>query len=317
LNSRPDILDPARTNALRLVHGGSDGWPGVYIERLADHLLLQSADAPDKILQQHLAALAEEHGCHGVYFKQLRRDVRKTDPGNASPELIQGTAAPERFTILENGIGYEASFGEGYSYGLFLDQRDNRARWSAPEIRSWLPAGHYQPARLLNAFAYTCAFSVCAAKCEFETTSLDLSRKYLDWGRRNFDLNDLDPDQHDFIYGDVFEWFKRLHNKGRRFEAIVLDPPTFSKAKKNIFKADRDYGRLIEHALPLLESGGILFASTNAAQLSKSNFLNQIRSEIVQTRRDIQKEVFVGQPPDFPVSPSEPAYLKTAWFQVG
>jgi hypothetical protein len=95
LNSRPDILDPARTNALRLVHGGSDGWPGVYIERLADHLLLQSADAPDKILQQHLAALAEEHGCHGVYFKQLRRDVRKTDPGNASPELIQGTAAPD------------------------------------------------------------------------------------------------------------------------------------------------------------------------------------------------------------------------------
>jgi 23S rRNA (cytosine1962-C5)-methyltransferase len=316
LNPRTAILVPSHTDALRLVHGASDGWPGTYIERLGDYLLLQSAELPNQSLREHLATLAVEHNSYGTYFKQLRRDIRKTDLEHASPTLIQGTAAPERFTVMENGFRYEVSFGEGYSYGLFLDQRANRASWSNSRIQSWLPLGHRQPPRLLNAFAYTCAFSVCAAKSGFETTSLDLSRKYLDWGRRNFELNDIDPAEHDFIYGDVFEWFKRLQKKGRRFEAIVLDPPTFSKSKKNLFKADRDYGRLIELTLPLLEKDGILFASTNAAQLSKSGFLNQIHGAIDGAERRIQKEFFIPQPEDFPVSAAEPAYLKTAWFHL-
>ena len=151
----------------------------------------------------------------------------------ASPQLVFGEAAPERFEILENGVRYEMSFNEGYSVGLFLDQRDNRRRLLTGHIAAdfpfQLPTANFQ---MLNCFAYTCGFSVCAARAGARTTSLDLSKKYLEWGRRNFALNGLDPAAHDFIYGDTFDWLRRLAKKGRAFDAVVLDPPTFSQSKE-------------------------------------------------------------------------------------
>src|SRR5208282_3924125 len=153
----------------------------------------------------------------------------------ASPQLVFGEAAPERFEILENGVRYEMSFREGYSVGLFLDQRDNRRRFLTGHIAADFPllnsAICNPQSAILNCFAYTCGFSVCAARAGARTTSLDLSKKYLEWGRRNFALNGLDPAAHDFIYGDAFDWLRRLAKKGRRFDAVLLDPPTFSQSK--------------------------------------------------------------------------------------
>jgi 23S rRNA (cytosine1962-C5)-methyltransferase len=115
---------------------------------------------------------------------------------------------------------------------------------------------------------------VCAAKAGARTTSLDLSKKYLEWGKRNFALNGLDPAAHDFIYGDTFDWLRRLAKKGRAFDAVVLDPPTFSQSKEHgTFRAEKDYGKLVTAALPLLKPGGILFASTNAADWPPEKFL--------------------------------------------
>src|SRR4030095_11402312 len=95
---------------------------------------------------------------------------------------------------------------------------------------------------VLNTFAYTCGFSVCAALAGARTTSIDLSRKYLEWGKRNFLLNGLDPNQHDFIYGDVFDWLRRLEKKGRLFEVLLLDPPTFSQSKGHgVFQAEKHF----------------------------------------------------------------------------
>ena len=121
----------------------------------------------------------------------------------------------------------------------------------------------------MNCFAYTCGFSLCAAKAGARTTSLDLSKKYLEWGKRNFALNGLDPAAHDFIYGDAFDWLRRLAKKSRAFDAMVLDPPTFSQSKEHgTFRAEKDYSKLVTAALPVLKPGGILFASTNAAGLA-------------------------------------------------
>ncbi|MBG86804.1 MAG: hypothetical protein CMO80_07885 [Verrucomicrobiales bacterium] len=316
MTSRKSIHVSGHTDAHRLIHGASDGHPGLYIERLGDHLLVQSDRDRDDRIDAFIEEIRTQNGCRSAYWKQLRRDVRHTTPEDASPRHIAGEPAPNRFSILENGITYEASFEEGYSYGLFLDQRENRARLADGRVAKQLPAGGHEPARLLNAFAYTCAFSVCAAKGGFETTSLDLSRKYLNWGRRNFELNGLDPAQHDFIYGDVFDWFKRLRNKGREFEAIVLDPPTFSRSKKKQFKAGTDYGKLVELTLPILAPGGLLFASTNSANFSKANFLQQVEDAVIGNGREILRSEFVSQPPDFPISSAEPAYLKTVWITV-
>ena len=170
---------------------------------------------------------------------------------------------------------------------------------------------------LLNVFAYTCGFSVGTALAGAHTTSLDLSKKYLDWGRRNFALNGLDPAEHDFLYGDALDWLRRLAKKGRVFDVVVLDPPTFSQSKEQgAFRAERDYGRLVGAALPLLEPNGVLFASTNAARLAPDVFLQQLRTAVTTAGRRIVQEHYVPQPPDFPMGREEPAYLKTVWLRV-
>lgn len=219
--------------------------------------------------------------------------------------------------IRENGVRYEIRFDQGYSVGLFLDQRDNRRRLLTGHVAAGFPPlGH--GGELLNCFAYTCAFSVCAALGGARTTSLDLSRKYLDWGRRNFALNGLDPARHEFVFGDVFDWMRRWARRGRRFDTVLLDPPTFSRSKEHgDFRVERDYGDLVGLAASLLHPGGVLFASTNAARLEPESFLDQVRGALTGAGRRIVAAHYVPQPPDFPVSRDEPAYLKTVWLRLG
>ena len=223
--------------------------------------------------------------------------------------------------VRENGLQFELSFTEGYSVGLFLDQRDNRRRLLTRHVASDFPLlpsstgnGQWE---LLNVFAYTCGFSVCAAKAGAQTTSLDLSRRWLDWGKRNFALNQLEPAGHEFLYGEAFDWLRRLAKKGRRFDVIILDPPTFSQSKESgVFQADKHYDRLVTAALPLLVAGGVLLASTNAADWAPDIFLGVVDKAIRATHRRILQRHYVPQPPDFPVSRAEPAYLKTAWLRI-
>ena len=315
---RSAVIEPEATNSFRVIHGASDGWPGWFVEKLGDFLLSQS-EAP-LIAKQHeeLSLLAKKFSARGAYHKILSRQVRRSKMTEASPQLAFGEAAPERFEISENGVRYEISFNEGYSIGLFLDQRDNRRRFLTGHVAAGFPQLPTPNFQLLNTFAYTCGFSVCAAKAGAKTTSLDLSKKYLEWGRRNFALNGLDPAAHDFIYGDTFGWLLRLAKKGRVFDAILLDPPTFSQSKEHgTFRSEKDYGRLVAAALPLVRPGGILFASTNAADWPPENFLADVDAAVHAARRKILQRHYVPQPPDFPVSRAEPAYLKTVWLRPG
>jgi 23S rRNA (cytosine1962-C5)-methyltransferase len=311
---RKRLLD-AETDAYRMVHSASDGWPGWYVDKLGEFVLSQSEFEVTEEQLQFLKRIS----ARGVYHKVLSRNVRKTQAADASPKLLLGEGAPERFTIVENSLRYELSFAEGYSVGLFLDQRDNRRRllvnYAGP--RFGLFESGLQRREVLNTFAYTCGFSVCAAMAGARVTSLDLSKKYLEWGRRNFALNGLDHAQHDFIYGDAFDWMRRLHKKGRHFDLIILDPPTFSQSKQHgTFSARKNYGELVKYAVPILNSGGILFASTNAADWLPEDFLGSLRAAITAARRQILHEHYIPQPPDFPVSRDEPAYLKTVWLRV-
>ncbi|MEY4918173.1 MAG: hypothetical protein RL616_2086 [Verrucomicrobiota bacterium] len=313
---RTAVIEPEMTNAFRLIHGASDGWPGWFVERLGDFLLSQADTELTAKQTEELSRLVKNFSARGAYHKILSRHVRKSNVADASPQLVFGEAAPERFEILENGVRYEMSFNEGYSVGLFLDQRDNRCRLLTGHVAADFhrSTNGYQ---LLNCFAYTCGFSVCAAQAGARTTSLDLSKKYLEWGKRNFALNGLDPAAHDFIYGDTFDWLRRLAKKGRAFDAIVLDPPTFSQSKEHgTFRAEKDYGKLVTAALPVLKPGGVLLASTNAAEFTPEKFLADVTAAVRAAKRKIVKQLYVPQPPDFPVNREEPAYLKTAWFRI-
>jgi 23S rRNA (cytosine1962-C5)-methyltransferase len=319
---RSAIIEPDATTAFRIIHGASDGWPGWFVEKLGDFLLSQSELPLDAKQNEELSRLAKIFSARGAYHKILSRQVRRSTTTEASPQLVFGEAAPELFEILENGVRYEMSFNEGYSVGLFLDQRDNRRRLLTGHIAADSPLFKSEignrKSEILNCFAYTCGFSVCAAKAGARTTSLDLSKKYLEWGKRNFTLNGLDPAAHDFIYGDTFDWLRRLAKKGRTFDAVVLDPPTFSQSKEHgAFRAEKDYGRLVAAALPLVKPGGILFASTNAAGWPPENFLADVDAAVHAAKRKILQRHYVPQPPDFPISRAEPSYLKTAWLRIG
>lgn len=293
----------ADTDAFRWINGAADGFAGWHLDQLGGFLLAQSEAPLTSEQRDFMATWAADRG---VYHKITTRHVRATQREEASPKHVCGPVAEGPFTIKENGVSFEMNFSEGYSTGIFLDQRDNRRRLLRIALKG---------AEVLNTFAYTCAFSVCAALAGAKVTSLDLSRKYLDWGKRNFQLNDIDPLKHDFIYGDVFDWMKRLAKKGRRFDLILLDPPTFSQAKESgVFRVEKDFAKLLKLALVLLKPNGTIFASSNSARWAPEDFLTQIRKAIGAS--SIVSEQYFPQPPDFPISREEPAYLKTVWLKL-
>jgi 23S rRNA (cytosine1962-C5)-methyltransferase len=330
---RGALVDPAATDAFRLIHGGSDGRPGWHVDRLGTFLLSQSEgvlkSGQRDCLEQWLAAGLPAEAPAGSRLLGVCHRIMEPPAGRKSaagepPRTALGAAAPDRFAVRENGVQFELSFNEGSSVGLFLDQRDNRRRLLTgyigadfflhhPALKTGGPAFE-----VLNAFAYTCGFSVCAAAGGARTTSLDLSKNYLEWGRRNFRLNGLDPAAHEFIHGDVFDWLRRLAKKKRVFDAILLDPPTFSRSKEHgAFRVESDYSALVRAALPVLKPGGVLFASTNAGGWPPEKFLDAVETAIRSADGSILKRRYIPQPPDFPVSKSEPAYLKTVWMRVG
>jgi 23S rRNA (cytosine1962-C5)-methyltransferase len=348
---RAAVIETSDTNAFRLIHGGSDKWPGWYLDRLGDFLLSQS-ELPltggqekhlNKLLRRKaLAVPAQEDpgpsrtthhaprtthhrsdvisaGCGGAYHKILGRHASQAGPAPRSPQYAMAGSAPERFQVRENGVQYELSFNEGYSVGLFLDQRDNRRRFLANHVAADFPL--FDPgtgvSEVLNTFAYTCGFSVCAALSGAKTTNIDLSKKYLDWGKRNFALNQIEAANHDFICGDVFDWLRRFGKRGRLFEVIVLDPPTFSQAKgQGTFQAKKDYGKLVAASLSLLKPEGVLLACSNAAKIKPEQFLQTVTTAVGAAKRAIIQRHYVPQPPDFPITRGEPAYLKTVWLKI-
>lgn len=313
---RRALISPALTSAYRLIHGASDGWPGWYVERFEDFLVAESESLPTPSDEARLRELADATQTRGVYYKRLARQAGRLATSEASPRHLFGSKLATDLTVRENGVRFAIRFDEGYSVGLFLDQRDNRLRNLTGHISAGfdLPRG---PLTVLNTFSYTCGFSVCAAKRGDKTTSLDLSRKYLDWGKFNFQLNGIDPAAHDFIYGDTFDWLRRFQKKERKFDVILLDPPTFSQSKVGgVFRARKDYGRLLASALAVLKKDGVLFASTNAADWSPDDFLAMLFDAVKASHRKVLRQHYVPQPPDFPISPSEPAYLKTIWLQA-
>src|SRR5690606_195593 len=136
--------------------------------------------------------------------------------------------------------------------GLFLDHRPTRL-----EIAT-LARGK----RFLNLFCYTATASVHAAMAGAHCTSVDMSRTYLNWGRDNFSLNKLNPDQHDFIQADCLQWLRECE---QTYDLIFMDPPTFSNSKRmeGVLDIQRDHVMLIEQAMRCLNPGGLLIFSNN------------------------------------------------------
>jgi 23S rRNA (cytosine1962-C5)-methyltransferase len=177
-----------------------------------------------------------------------------------SPALVIGDPAENLHTVASEWyLRFGIDFGTGYSPGLFLDQRENRRY-----VR------HIAPKRLLNCYAYTCSFSVCAACSGAGTLNIDLSKKYLARGRENFALNNLSTIDHRFITDDVRSVLPRLARRGEKFDAIILDPPTFSRSPKGkTFQVQDDFEGLLMSALAVAERDAHVLVSTNCSALGE------------------------------------------------
>lgn len=163
------------------------------------------------------------------------------------------------FKVKEGPLSFLINLSDYIDTGLFLDHRESR-RDIASRVKSF-----GRPVRMLNLFCYTGAFSVWAAHAGAHTTSVDLSNTYIDWAKRNFTLNRLDPRQHIFLRSDILQWLPKEIGLGRKYDIIVLDPPTFSRSAKmdQDFDIQRDHVELIHQCMQLLEHDGLLFFSNN------------------------------------------------------
>ncbi len=279
-------LAASGTDAFRILDGTE--WEGVFVDALADRFLISLRDCavPDMLIAELASTGA------AVYVKQLERDHKR------APEQVAGPACEAQFHIKEGGIRYLMDMSVGYSQGLFLDQRDNRR-----ELR----ARCHEGMTLLNTFAYTGGFSLCGALAGATTTTLDLARPCLDWCKENMRINDINPDEHFFCKGDTLHWLERFARQGRRFDAIVLDPPTFSRDEKGrIWRVERDYGTLVSLALGCLAEGGWMLCTSNCRKLSHQDFAEMLSEAAPKHRLQ-----YALMPFDF----DGEDYLKCLWLE--
>ncbi|MEZ0227460.1 MAG: pseudouridine synthase [Planctomycetota bacterium] len=300
LEARELLLED--TDAFRWLDGAPDGVRDLRVEKLGDVALVlrgEEGPVPRELLEALLA-----HGARAVVERVRPKDPREGEA--ASVKTLAGTLASPRFEVRENGLRYLVDLAASVtSTGIFLDQRETRRRLAAMKLEG---------KTLLNAFAHAGAFSVAAAAAGAVTTSLDLSKRYLEWAKENLVLNGHDAAKHDFIYGDAQDWLRRLGKKGRRWDVVVLDPPSFSTSKKGkTWSAARDLGSLVALGLSCLAPGGTLYVSTNQRGLLQKKFQEHVEAGFREAGRPIASLELTTLPLDFRTLPGEPPYLKAAW----
>lgn len=282
------------TTALRLCDGTGDGLPGVEIDSYDGHWVVQTRNVP---WPAGLERTAADLGWRSLWWKRL-------DQVKEAPRHMAGEEVPGPFPVQELGLNYEIDLRAGYSQGLFIDQRVQKAA-----LRELCRPG----VRVLNLFAYTCAFSVIAAAAGAETTSVDLSRPYMEWGKRNLLLNGIDPAGHFFTRGDAADWLQRFAKKGRTWDAIVLDPPTFSRNDAGkVFRVEDDLPALVADCVRVLAPGGALLASTNHRGITPAQFTAMLHAGARKAGARSSSVEPGSMPPDF----TAPPYLKAGWLRV-
>jgi 23S rRNA (cytosine1962-C5)-methyltransferase len=234
-------------------------------------------------------AAGEERGPEGVPLER----------GKVGETVVHGERPPQEMAVLERWTPFRVRLLGARHTGLFTDMREERQRLQS------LAAG----LRVLNTFSYTGGFSVAAALGgAHEVVSVDVVAKVHDWARENFRLSGLDPGAHRFVRMDTMEYLDLAARKGWTFGAIVLDPPTFARAKAASWSLGRHYPALIRRALEVLEPGGYLWVSANSASAREAEVDRWIQVASSAARRPLALIARGGQPLDYPAPPGFPRY---------
>ena len=294
INTATQLRKPiisADTNALRLFDAEGDGAADVVVDSYDGHWVVsrKAGGCPNWLL---------DAGAKSVWLKHLEQGEK------SAPDLIEGKAPEMPFLVRENGVRFEIDLSAGYSQGIFLDQRLNRKR--VGDLVREAGGG-----TVLNTFAYTCGFSAVAAAAGATTTSIDLNSNYLEWGKRNLAANDCDPGGHYFVKGDVQEWLRQFAKKGRKFNGVILDPPTFSRVRggKGVFRVEKDYAVLVELAAKVCADDGWILCCTNHRGLEPWRFESMVKAGLRNANSEAAGIEAAEMPPEF----SGEQYLKSVW----
>jgi 23S rRNA (cytosine1962-C5)-methyltransferase len=249
LARRAGLAAAKHTNALRLVHGESDGLPGLVVDRYDDVLVAQFLSAgAERWRETLLDALAEATSCEAV-FERSDAEVRKLEGLAPRVGFARGNRAARRCPIVEYGLNFRVDVEEGQKTGFFLDQRENRQR-----VRS-LAAGR----EVLDGFSYTGGFAIAAlAGGARRVLAVESSAPALEVARDNLAANALDAARVEFVKADVFAHLRLLRDQGARFGLVVLDPPKFAPTAAQARNAARAYKDVNLLAFKLLAPGGLL-----------------------------------------------------------
>lgn len=292
------------TTAFRLFNQEGDGFGGLTVDLYGDYAVFSWYNSYVYQIRQTISEAFRQ------VFPEVLGTYEKIRFKGLDYESVHvyGQEAPDFFTVLENGVLYQVFMNDGLMTGIFLDQH---------EVRGSLVDGLAMGKSLLNMFSYTAAFSVAAAMGgASQTTSVDLAKRSLELSQAHFQANGISTDDHRFIVMDVFEYFKYAKRKGLTYDVIVLDPPSFARNKKQTFSVAKDYHKLISQSLEILNPGGIIIASTNAANVSRQKFTEQIDKGFAGRSYQILNKY--GLPADFAYNKKDESsnYLKVISMKV-
>jgi len=297
-------LEAARhTNALRLVHGESDGMPGLVVDRYADVLVAQFlAAGVERWREAILDLLVELAGCEAVY-ERSDAEVRSLEGLPPKVGFAKGNKSASRCPISEYGLNFRVDVEQGQKTGFFLDQRENRQRVRA------LAAGR----EMLDGFAYTGGFSIAAlAGGAARITAIESSADAIQIARENLAANPLDASRIEFVQGDVFSQLRVLRDRGAQFGLIVLDPPKFAPTAAQAKNAARAYKDINLLALKLLAPGGLLATFSCSGGVSAELFQSIVAGAAADAGAEAKILERFGAAADHPVALEFPEgeYLK-------
>lgn len=296
-----------KTNAYRLQH--REWFPAnpVCIEKLGEVLQIMNYGETE-ISSSLIEFFIMVTDCKHWFVRQM---VNRGNIKNISEETkinIQASAQmPLQWQIEENGVEFDMRHSQGMSAGLFLDQRDHRL-----EV---MQSTHGK--KVANFFSYTCGFSLTAALGgAAEVVSVDTSQSSLDWGKNNFKLNDLDPDKYEFFTADSLFFLQACVRRKRKFDLIIMDPPTFSRGKHGLFKLAEQLPDLLKNAMLCLEQEGRLLFTYNDEGLEPSDvgiILEKAASDAGLTYIRVEK---TAPPPDFEFPLERNTVMRGFWVYV-
>lgn len=295
-------------DSFRVVYGESDFLPGLVVDKFADYLVLQILSlGMENLLPLIIEALDEVFSPKGIYLRN-DVDVRMLEGLPLEKRVAAGEAPLQNIIITHNGLRYTVDVINGQKTGFFFDQRENRRT-----------LGQYCLNKtVLDCFCYNGGFSLSAGQGgALKVMGVDTSTEAVALSRENAALNSL-AEKCEFVQGDVFDFLAGDVLKEKYYDVINVDPPSFTKTKKNVPQALKGYRKLNSLAMSAVKRGGIVFSSSCSHYIDEAAFLAMLKDSAVRAKRTVRLLEFRGQAKDHPVllAMPETKYLKCAIMEI-